>query len=113
MKTKTAVGSSKPKKQSWMLNISDERGKLFINPRTGEIIFPREKHYLYSQDGFISLDYLQWELNFDLAQFIDSGPEEEAPDWFCADAASEALMKMFAGFDAEYLNLLVTEGRLF
>lgn len=99
------------KKPSLMINLTDERGKLFINPRNGKIVFPKEEHQSYRDDGFISLDYLQWELGFDLGQFIESGSDEDDPDWFCVDAASEVLMKTFANFDAAYLELLCDEGR--
>lgn len=94
-----------------MINISDERGKLFINPRNGKIVFPKEEHRSYRDDGFISLDYLRWELGFDLGQFIESGSDEDDPYWFCVDAASKVLMEMIAGFSPEYLTLLCNEGR--
>jgi hypothetical protein len=54
---------------------------------------------------------LQWELGFDLGQFIESGPDEDDPYWFCVDDASKVLMEMFANFDAAYLELLSGEGR--
>lgn len=89
--------STVKKKQSWMINISDE-GKLLIDPRDGEIVFVKGDCHWYRHNGFINLERLSFEFNldFDFTQFIESGPEEDDPYWFCADEAREVLMKIFA-----------------
>lgn len=82
-----------------------------IDPRDGEIVFTTDDRNFYRHNGFINLEYLEWELGFNLGQFIEPDPDDDDLTWFRVDAAREVLMKMFANFDAAFLKLLCYEGQ--
>ena len=100
--TKNAVGSAKPKKQSWMIDISGD-GNLLIDPRDGEIVFVRQDFdHWHERHGFIDLERMSFEgsYGFDFTEFMEAGSEEDDEEddttWFCVDEAREVVMEIFA-----------------
>lgn len=111
--TENAVGSAKPKKQSWMIDISGD-GNLLINPRDGEIVFVRQDFdHWHKHHGFIDLERMSFEgsYGFDFTQFMEFGPEEDDPYWFRVDEARAVIMKIFAKLKAKERKALFEDCR--